>query len=58
MKLMHKKNLLKLTHEVVFHDYSGGYPDDLSIFCHPCGDRDFIYQQLIGNFILQVAIKI
>jgi len=50
MKLMHKKDMLKLTHEVVFHHYNGSFPEDLNIFCHPCGERDFIYQQLICAF--------
>lgn len=50
MKLMYKKDLLKLTHEVVFHHYNGSFPEDLNIFCNSCGERDFIYQPLIGSF--------
>ena len=50
MKLMHKKDMLKLNHEVVFHHYTGAFPEDLNIFCNSCGARDFIYQQLIGSF--------
>lgn len=50
MKLMHKKDMLKLNHEVVFHNYTGAFPEDLNIFCDPCGESDFIYQPLIGAF--------
>ncbi len=50
MKLIHKKDMLKLNHEVVFHYYNGGYPCDLSIYGQSLGERDFIYQMLIGSF--------
>jgi hypothetical protein len=48
VKLIHKKEFLKLKHEVVFHYYGGCFPEDLNIFIEPCGERDFIYQGLIG----------
>lgn len=47
---MHKKEFLKLNHEAVFHYYNGSFPEDLNIFIEPCGERDFIYQSLIGAF--------
>lgn len=51
MQLMHKKDLLKLGHEVVFHDYNGAHPSDMSIYCFACGEHDFIYQPLIASFL-------
>ncbi len=50
MKLIHKKDLLKINHEVIFHHYTGAYPEDFNIYIETCGERDFIYQSLIGAF--------